>query len=181
MMKQEIRNRYTGEIQFIADIVCEENVPFCIRIGLAVDAAISEGVSLKEADLSGANLSGANLRNVDLKWADLKEADLSDADLSKADLSNADLRGADLRWADLKESDLSGTGLRYYKSDLYECYIQTEYMQINCESHSWDDWESFDDKRILEMDGKSVLKWWRVNKPILQAIRDSIEVQNYTE
>lgn len=89
-------------------------------------------------------------------------------DLRRADLREADLSGANLRWADL----------RYYKSDLYECFIQTEYMQVGCERHSWDDWESFDDKSILEMDGKKALEWWHENKPILIAIRNNIKVKN---
>ena len=83
--------------------------------------------------------------------------------------------GADLRGADLRDGDLFGADLRYYKSDLYDCYIQRDYLQVGCEKHSWDEWLSFDNKRIIEMDGRQASKWWAVNKPILTAIRKSIE------
>ncbi|SPL81292.1 hypothetical protein [Yersinia phage fEV-1] len=43
-------------------------------------------------------------------------------------------------------------------------------MQIGCQRHKLEDWWSFDDARIIEMDGKTALKWWRTWKPILQQI-----------
>jgi hypothetical protein len=44
-------------------------------------------------------------------------------------------------------------------------------MQIGCERHLITEWAEFDDKRILEMDGKDALKFWRKYKSwIFQAI-----------
>jgi uncharacterized protein YjbI with pentapeptide repeats len=81
-MKFEIRNRWTSEVQFTAEIEADENTPLSIKVGLAVKWGYNSGADLSGADLSGADLSGA---------------DLSGADLSGADLSGADLSGADLR------------------------------------------------------------------------------------
>lgn len=126
-MKFAIRNRYTGDVQFTADIDCGEEVASSLKIGMAVKWALQNGADLSDtdlrranlrsaclsgADLSRANLSGANLSNADLSNADLDGACLSRADLIGADLSRVDLRGADLSLADLREADLRDADLR---------------------------------------------------------------------
>ena len=68
-MQFEIRSRWTGNVQFTADIECDEGTPLGIKVGLAVkwafksDAVLSGAVLsdavLSDADLSGAVLSGA--------------------------------------------------------------------------------------------------------------------------
>ena len=82
MIKFEIKNRFSGVVQFTAEVDCDENAHTHLKIGLAVKAAIASVADLRGADLSGAALSGA-----DLSWADLSVADLSGADLRRADLS----------------------------------------------------------------------------------------------
>lgn len=98
-VKFDILNRYTGEVEFTAEIECSEGTNKAYKTGLAVSWAIKNKVSL-----SGANLSGA---------------DLSGADLSRADLSRADLSGADLIGANLRGSSLRGTNLRGFKHDIW--------------------------------------------------------------
>ena len=110
-MQFDIRNRYTGAVQFTAEIACAEDAPASVKIGSAVIWAAMTGANLRDADLSGAELSGANLREADLRWANLSEANLRRADLRGAILRGAILRGADLREADLREADLSGANL----------------------------------------------------------------------
>ena len=75
MIKFEIHNRYTGKVQFTAEIECEETALRSVKIGLAVRWAIKN-----EADLREANLYGANLSEADLYWANLREANLRGAD-----------------------------------------------------------------------------------------------------
>ena len=43
-------------------------------------------------------------------------------------------------------------------------------MQIGCEIHTFDEWEGFEDRRLLEMDSRRALEFWRVYKPALMAI-----------
>ena len=141
----------------------------------SIDADSLSRANLCEADLRGANLSRANLR-----WTDLSGANLRWTDLSGADLRWADLSGADLRWADLREADLRGTNLRgaignnaeikRLQSGHYAIAYTKTIMAIGCEQHSIDQWFAFEDQRILSMDGKTALKFWRKWKPILQAI-----------
>ncbi len=127
-MKFEVKNRWTGKVQFVADIECDDNATLSVKIGLSVKWAVSNRADLREANLSGANLYGANLyganlseanlyganlreanlREANLRGADLREANLSGANLYGANLSGADLSEADLRGANLREADLSG-------------------------------------------------------------------------
>jgi len=129
------------------------------------------GANLCDADLRGANLRGANLRDADLRGANLRGANLRDANLCDADLRDADLRGADLCDADL--CDASGNRKELMSILLFPEYPVTYtagYLQIGCERHIITDWWGFDDKRILQMDGKTALKFWRKNKEIIQSI-----------
>ena len=127
-MRFDILNRWSGAVQFSAEIECDEDQTTSVKLGLAVKVALKSGANLSEADLSRANLSRANLSEADLSgaslswadlcgadlsganlsWANLSEADLSRANLSGADLSLADLSGANLSWANLSRADLSG-------------------------------------------------------------------------
>ena len=95
-MKFEIKNRWTNNVQFTAEIECNKKDSISVKIGLAVKWAI--------------------IAKADLRWADLRWADLGGEDLRGADLRGADLRWADLRWANLRWADLRGADLRGAKN-----------------------------------------------------------------
>ncbi len=80
-MKFDILNRFSGNVQFSAEIDCAEDSPISIKLGLAVKVAIKE-----LADLQGADLQGAYLQDAYLQGAYLQDANLQDADLRGADL-----------------------------------------------------------------------------------------------
>jgi hypothetical protein len=114
--KHEVRNRWTGNVQFTAEIEVTPDMTQPKKLGLAVRWGCQNGAYLRGAYLSGANLrsanlSGANLSDADLRGANLRSANLSGADLSGANLSDADLRGADLSSANLSDADLRGADL----------------------------------------------------------------------
>ena len=115
-------------------------------ITLTVEAAVSCGVSLANANLSwailtGADLEGANLEGADLSWAHLEGANLEDANLEDANLAwanledanlkgailkGAKLEGADLSWANLEGADLTNANLEYailYSANLDGSFI----------------------------------------------------------
>ena len=73
----QIKNRFSLEVIFESkkDTVKE-----------AVIEAISNGISLRYADLRGANLRGANLCEADLSDTNLRGANLRDANLCGAKL-----------------------------------------------------------------------------------------------
>jgi len=137
VIKFDIMNRFSGDVQFTAEIDCLEDASRSYKIGLSVKWAIKSGADLYRADLSGANLYRAILSEADLSEADLSGAILSEADLYGAILSEANLYGANLYGANLyganlyranlseanlSEANLSGadlSGANLYGANLY--------------------------------------------------------------
>ena len=115
-MKFDVRNRYTTDVQFTADIECADDAAASIKLGLAVRWAVANKANLSRAYLRGAYLRGANLRGADLSRAYLRGANLSEANLSEANLGGTDLSRAYLRGANLSEANLGGTDLSGAKS-----------------------------------------------------------------
>ena len=138
-MQFKIKNRFTGAVQFTAEIDCDSGASSAVKIGLAVKWAAITG-----ADLSGAYLSGAVLRGAVLSGAVLSGADLRGADLRDADLRGAYLRGAVLRDTDLSGAYLSGAVLR--DADLRDAVLRDTDLRdavlIHCGARS-DGYEFF--------------------------------------
>ena len=144
-MKYGIVNRYSGAVLFSAEIDAAADAPESVLKRLAVLAALKAGAYLRYADLSGANLSGANL-------------------------SGADLSGADLSGVQLWGTTGNNRHVRSLQCGVYMAAYTADRLQIGCQNRAIADWWGFDDRRILEMDGRAALEWWRVWKPILQTI-----------
>ena len=154
MIKFDVLNRFSGAVQFTAEINCEAGSSRSVKLGLAVEWAYLHGASLGGANLSGASLGGANL----------SRADLNGASLGGADLGRADLSGANLSWACLRGASGLNDWVKCIQIEQYEiCYTDTV-LQIGCESHPISEWRDFDDARIARMDGKSALRFWRKYK-----------------
>jgi len=169
MIKFDVFNRFSGEVQFTAEIEASDTALSSVKLGLAVRWAVKNRANLSGANLSGANLSGANLSGANLSGANLYGADLSGANLSRANLSGANLSRANLYGADLCGADLSGANgvndyLKCIQIDQYPITYTSDALQIGCERHAISDWADFDDHRIAEMDGKDALKFWRKYK-----------------
>lgn len=111
-MKFYVYNRYRGDLQFTADIECDDRAKNNVKLGLAIKWAVKSNANLTDADLTEADLRKADLRNANLTDAYLRGANLTTADLRSADLRNADLRNADLFDADLRSADLRSADLR---------------------------------------------------------------------
>jgi hypothetical protein len=144
------------------------------------------GANLEDANLWGANLEGANLRGANLLDANLEDANLEGASLRDANLEGANLRGANLRGANLEGANLEGANLEganlwgvagnrkeiksIFSSEQYPITYTAEYLQIGCQRHLISDWWEFDDRRILEMDGRDALKFWREWRDAIRVI-----------
>ena len=128
---------------------------------------INEILSEHQKWLDDESGSRADLRDADLRVANLRDADLCGADLRGADLCRANLRGANLIVANLTDANLWGsTGNRkeiksIMISDVYHINYTKDRLQIGCKNHSIAEWKRFDDRRILGMDGKKALTFWR--------------------
>jgi len=139
--------------------------------GADLSRANLSGADLSRADLYGANLSRANLSGADLSRANLSGADLSRANLSGADLSGADLSGADLygaKWND--KITLLTPPVIIYIPGYWTIFVLDSHLQIGCEIHTFDEWEGFDDRQILQMDSRRALEFRQIYKPALMAI-----------
>ena len=137
------------------------------------EKAALHSANLRYADLRYADLRYADLRYADLRSANLRYANLHSADLRYADLRYADLRSADLRYADLSSADLFGEKINKIPLMIYnlkyDLLFTEKHIKIGCEVHKVEAWKEFNDKRILEMDGKSALLWWKENKEFVMS------------
>ena len=187
MIKFDVMNRFSGAVQFAAEIDCADDAPRSIKLGLAVRWAIKSRAYLAGAYLAGANLAGANLADANLAGANLADANLARANLARANLADAYLARANLARANLADAYLAdayladanlagakwrdGITINKWPIQIYGLYwavtILDEHMQIGCELHRLSDWEAFDDTRIGRMDARNAKKFWAENKDAL--------------
>lgn len=141
MAKQvQIKHRWSGAVLFTADI--PDDTPSGMEMRVALENATRAGADLTDANLARANLAGA--------------------DLTGANLVGADLVGA--KWRD-------GVAINKRPIQLHGLYwnvtILDAHMQIGCELHTLAEWSAFDDARIVQMDGREALRFWREHKDAL--------------
>ena len=112
-MKFEIKNRWTGKVQYSCELSAEvADKSYGVQLGFAVKSAVRSGSDLSGSDLRGSDLSGSDLSGSDLSGSDLSGSDLSGSDLRGSNLRGSDLRDSNLIGSDLSDSDLSGSDLR---------------------------------------------------------------------
>ncbi|MDA5192780.1 pentapeptide repeat-containing protein [Govanella unica] len=95
MIYFEVKNRWTGAVQFVAEINCAEDAPRALKLRLAVMWALKLKISLTCCDLNDADLS-----TMDLAWADFAGASCARANFAYADLCATDFTGVDCTAAD---------------------------------------------------------------------------------
>jgi hypothetical protein len=130
-MKFEVKNRWTGAVQFTADIECDADASVSVKLGLAVKWAVKADAYLADAYLAGANLTGANLTDANLTGANLTDANLTDAYLARANLTDANLADANLARAYLAGANLTDanlTGANLTDANLTDAYLADAYL-----------------------------------------------------
>ena len=148
---------WTGEVDFGGDDDA------ATRLGKAVVAAHLVGASLDGARLVGASLDGASLVGASLDGARLVGARLDGASLDGARWGAGAAYG---HGTPITRAPIIITGLHW------SVLIFDSHMKIGCELHSLADWDQFDDRHILQMDGRAALDFWRANKvPLLAMAR----------
>ena len=150
MIKFEIKNRYTGAVQFEAEIDASADTPLAIKIGLSVRWAVS----------SDANLRGADLRDANLGDAYLGGANLRGADLGDAYLVGANLVGANLRGANLGQDQRATITPALIENLHWPIMITDRHIKIGCEVYTTEEWAAFTGKEICALDGSSARKFW---------------------
>ena len=143
----EIKHRYTGAVLYTHQTTDERQA-----------SGLSMRDALEVACKAGANLAGAYLADAYLVGAYLVGAYLADANLAGA------------KWRDgitINRAPLQLHGLHW------SVYILDQHMQIGCELHTLAEWAAFDDARIVQMNGKNALRFWRAHKSPLLALAAS--------
>ena len=108
-IKQEILNRFSGDVMFTAEIECAPDALPSIKLGLAVQCAVKARANLADANLADAYLAGAYLARAYLAGANLADANLAGANLAGANLADANLAGANLAGAKGSEQAVAQT------------------------------------------------------------------------
>ena len=148
MIKFDVMNRFSGAVQFAAEIDCADDAPRSIKLGLAVRWAIKSRAYLAGAYLAGANLAGANLADANLAGANLADANLADAYLAGANLADANLAGANLADANLARANLARANLadaylaraNLARANLADAYLADAYLaDANLAGAKWRD------------------------------------------
>jgi uncharacterized protein YjbI with pentapeptide repeats len=111
MIKFDVMNRFSGAVQFTAELECSEDECYSVKLGLAVKWALKARAYLADAYLADANLAGAYLADANLAGAYLARANLARAYLAGANLARAYLAGANLADAYLADANLAGAYL----------------------------------------------------------------------
>jgi hypothetical protein len=117
MIDFDVKNRFTGDVQFTAKIDCSEDDTHSLKMALAVTWALDNGANLNGANLAWVDLVRANLYGANLNWANLYGANLAWVDLAGANLNGANLNGANLYGVNLKGANLKG-------ANLYGAYLE---------------------------------------------------------
>ena len=130
-MKFDIFNRFSGAVQFTAEIDCADDAPRSVKVGLSVKWAIKTGArlvgaSLDRASLDRAKLDGASLDGASLVGASLVGASLDRASLDGASLDGAKLDGAKLDGARLDGARLVGASLRPIRADVFDILLRSQ-------------------------------------------------------
>ena len=134
----------TIQIKSLSGSVIFEHTAEDNTITLTVEAAVSCGVSLANADLADANLSCANLEGANLAWADLAGANLEGAKLEDADLSWANLMGANLKGADIDRANFNAAHLNGAQN--------IPYIPLSCPSEgAFVAWKKVEGKYLVKL------------------------------
>ena len=141
---------WTGEVQV------DDDDSASIRLGKAIVAAHQMRASLDGASLYGARLDGARLDGASLDGASFYGARLDGANWGAGATYGAGVP--------ITRAPIIITGLHW------TVLIFDTHMKIGCELHSLADWDAFDDRRILAMDGRAAADFWRANKEPLLAM-----------
>ena len=163
-MKFQVFNRWSGSVQFEAEIECSDDDTTSIKMGFAVKWAVKTGASLEGANLYRANLYRANLYRASLEGANLDGANLYRANLDGANLDGANLDGANLEGANLEGANGINDYVKSIQIETYPICYTHDTMQIGCQRHLISEWSAFDDARIRHMDGTKALEFWRKYK-----------------
>jgi len=176
--------------------------------GSDMTGIVIEDQDLSGRNFSCCNLSGCSFINCNLSGCKFDRAIATNGYFSKCNLDGATFVGANLQFTRLESCSTSGLSLKYcniHKTDfsgsrLDECDIYGTHgvcdyikniqidtypvsytysrVQFGCENLSIGKIKDIDTKKLLELDGRNALRFWRKNKIIINSIVDEYPAKN---
>ena len=117
MIKFDVKNRWTGDVQFTAEIDCDKSEASSIKLGLAVMWAIKTGANMRGANMEGAymegaNMTGANMEDANMEGANMRGAYMTGANMEDANMRCVNMEGANMRGAYMTGANMEGANMR---------------------------------------------------------------------
>lgn len=126
------------------------------------------GLSLLNIDFTGCNFTNCSFEHTDLRHTILTGCNFNGATFARVDFSCADLAGANFKGAFIDNIKLSGQPLLIDTPEYGICIFE-KYMQIGCQLHTIEEWERFNNRQIMAMDGLNATRWWHTHRDKLLA------------
>jgi len=151
------------------------------------------GADVSYSDVSYSNLIGVDLRCTDLSCSKLERVKLSKAKLwgtifNYAILRYANMSGTNMRDTELKNTDLHGVNFRgaignmsevgSMRLEPFNVTFTKDFLQIDCEGHSVEEWKNFSDEEIDNMNSHLLTFWKRWKETIFSSIELSFPTES---
>ena len=139
----DVLNRWTGAVQFTAQIDCAPDATVSMKLGLAVVWGAKNKINMAGANVAGAYMEGANMEGANVAGANV-----------------AGCKGADM---DSGRAPIQLYGLRWPVT------ITDSQMRIGCQLHAFSAWRDFSPAQIRLMDSNATA-FWKAHKATLFAL-----------
>lgn len=132
-----------------------------------------------DVDFNNTTLRFANMCRTDLRYSVLGNARCVYTNFGCANLRDADVRVTDLSTARIDGAQLDGAKLIVIELEGWRVMVHADNTRIGCKWYSHEDWLSFTDEQIANMDKTTVrpLPWWRRNKKLVEAAIETVRRQ----
>ena len=68
------------------------------------------------------------------------------------------------------DAEVTTTVKTFGNAFIYKITVTDNHIKIGCQQHLKNEWKAFEDRKIIEMDGKKALEFWRMFKPVLESL-----------
>lgn len=69
-----------------------------------------------------------------------------------------------------RDAKVTTTVKTFGNAFIYEITVTDNHIKIGCQQHLKNEWKDFEDRKIIEMDGKKALEFWGMFKPVLESL-----------
>lgn len=131
--------------------------------------AIRDFRNVKAGDIGGWIEKEENLSHDGDCWVCGNARVFGDAEV----YGNAEVYGDAEVYEDAKvfeDAEVTTTVKTFGNAFIYKITVTDKHIKIGCQQHLKSEWKDFEDRKIIEMDGKKALEFWRMFKPVLESL-----------